>query len=115
MVAVTTPVRSNAVNQAIVVLDDYHPFDENTTPNKFADGNNVAQQQSQIPAYNNQSRQAYGTSPAPQISTAELQVSLTLIQIVGSDRKGLSFWQNNSDSRKNLNGELPTSNGARLN
>lgn len=69
------------MNQAIVVLDDYHPFeDEQMKPNKFADGNNVGQQQqqSQIPAYN-QSRQAYGTSPVPQISTAELQVNFNCI------------------------------------
>lgn len=73
-------MRSNAVNQAIVVLDDYHPFEnEKAIPNKFADGNNVAQQQQpQIPAYNNQSRQAYGTSPVPQISTAELQVNFKM-------------------------------------
>lgn len=68
------------MNQAIVVLDDYHPFeDENTKPNKFTGGNvqqQQQQQQSQIPAYNNQSaRQAYGTQAAPQISTAELQVN----------------------------------------
>lgn len=71
------------MNQAIVVLDDYHPFeDDQLKPNKFADGNNVGQQQqSQIPAYN-QSRQAYGTSPVPQISTAELQVNLNLFSIV---------------------------------
>ncbi|KAJ6636572.1 Secretory carrier-associated membrane protein 1, partial [Pseudolycoriella hygida] len=69
----TTPVRSNAVNQAIVVLDDYHPFeDEKAKPNKFSGGNVAQQQQSQIPAYN-QSRQAYGTQAVPQISTAELQ------------------------------------------
>ncbi|KAG4065747.1 hypothetical protein HA402_012425 [Bradysia odoriphaga] len=73
VVAATTPARSNAVNQAIVVLDDYHPFEnENTKPNKFSDGN--VGQQPQIPAYNQSSRQAYGTQGAPpQISTAELQ------------------------------------------
>ncbi len=68
------------MNQAIVVLDDYHPFeDDHTKPNKFNDGNvGQQQQQSQIPAYNNQSaRQAYGTQAAPQISTAELQVNIS--------------------------------------
>lgn len=68
------------MNQAIVVLDDYHPFeDENAKPNKFSDGNVGQQQQSQIPAYNNQSRQAYGTQAAPQISTAELQVNFLFL------------------------------------
>lgn len=66
------------MNQAIVVLDDYHPFeDEKAKPNKFSDDyvGQQQQQQAQIPAYNNQSRQAYGTQAAPQISTAELQVN----------------------------------------
>lgn len=66
------------------MLDDYHPFeDEQTKPNKFADGNIGQQQQSQIPAYN-QSRQAYGTSPVPQISTAELQVNIISFRNVHS-------------------------------
>lgn len=71
------------MNQAIVVLDDYHPFDdEKAKPNKFSDGVGQQQQQhAQIPAYN-QSRQAYGTQAAPQISTAELQVNLNFAFLI---------------------------------
>lgn len=73
--------RTNATNNAIVILDDYNPFEEDDKNKKsqYTEGSNnilAPQSQSQIPAYNqsSQSNQAYGTGTAPQISTAELQV-----------------------------------------
>lgn len=69
--------RANATG----ILDDYNPFEDEdkTKKSQYNEGstNITAKQPSsppQIPAYNqsSQSNQAYG---APQISTAELQVS----------------------------------------
>lgn len=79
-------------NNATVILDDYNPFDEDEKSNSksqyMAGGTNPMAPKSppQIPAYNQSAgghhqqpstNQAYGSagSAAPQISTAELQVS----------------------------------------
>lgn len=60
------------------VLEDYNPFDDNTQVRNAAPPPTSPPTQTTIPAYNQTfpTNSAYGT--APQISTAELQVSKLL-------------------------------------
>lgn len=86
-----------------MILDDYKPFEDDgrplttgqqqhTQPPTFSEANLAGQMQQQIPAYNQsaQANQVYGA--APQISTAELQVSAQRSTFVSFNIQNLEIY-----------------------